>query len=550
MTESASQGPNNSNDDDDKKNRPALAAGSKAQDVSGTFALAQNPDQFFQGSIDVNSEDVGTASPKAFSGPAPAPTAGAPPTGTPASASAQNQTMPGPASAMVNPEPTIAQNSVPAPGAKPAAAQTPADFFNQANRPQAAQNSQPANQAAPQTSQTGPVPGYSFSNFLNPASQQPSQQDPGRVPSGFFDRSQGPGTAPGALEQSPAQPQPRQQAGYTGGLTAEQAFFFDGSVPEQVQQPQPGSQEAFNSFYETQGQQPDPAHQGQSVHPQSANRDNRNPSNRNPSAQSPDNQATQPGGFTQDPSGQANYQYYEQNSATPNTGINIVTGSSNQTDEAATATAPVHKKKKKKRRPPPEETSEDFTKAGQEISRFERLMTPENKGLILFTIFQARQVIMAPEKFFKSLPQHGNVAEPALFLCLLAAVSGLLAGVINFNLIITIQFFLGSVIQAWALSYVVWKLSTGMGSAERFESNFRVIAYSQAALIIAALKFTFLGNPIPGYITLFISTVFQLRFQIIGLRQLHDQLTPGKIFVILILPTFLIMFIRYKLLLL
>ena len=147
------------------------------------------------------------------------------------------------------------------------------------------------------------------------------------------------------------------------------------------------------------------------------------------------------------------------------------------------------------------------------------------------------------------MPTRGNIAEPAIFLFIVAGVSGLLAGVISMNLLITIQFMLGNILQAYLLSFICWKMYTGMGSTEPFETSFRVIAYSQATLIIAGLKFSIFGNWIPAYITLLIATFFALRLQITGMKQVHDM-PAGKVTPVLVLATLFIMLIRFKMFLL
>ena len=220
------------------------------------------------------------------------------------------------------------------------------------------------------------------------------------------------------------------------------------------------------------------------------------------------------------------------------------------------APPPEPSKRVRRVQPPPEafydQDDEDervYRDRDDKFSRFEKLVTPETKGLVLFTAHQVKEILMQPESFFKKMPQHGNLAEPALFFFIVVAASGLLAGVLNFNLLVTIQFILGNVLQTYALAFVVWKLCTGLGSAETYEANFRVIAYSQAALVIAGLQFSLLGNHIPAYIALLVYSIMAIRLQLIGLKYVHD-LSQGKLMLITILPTVLLLIIRSKIFLL
>jgi len=226
---------------------------------------------------------------------------------------------------------------------------------------------------------------------------------------------------------------------------------------------------------------------------------------------------------------------------------------------------PPRKVKKNKPRPRPstrsraddddddDDRGEDFSKGAEEVDsfgRFERLMTPETKGILVYTFHQAREILFTPEQFFKTMPTRGNIAEPALFLVIWVSLCGLLAGVVNFNLLITIQFFIGNMIQTYLLAMIAQKLCASLGSDEPFETNFRVIAYSQAALIIAALKFSLLGNPFPSFITLGIATFLALKIQVTGLKQVHDGIDAGKVTLFLIIPTVVILIIRFKIFLL
>lgn len=167
----------------------------------------------------------------------------------------------------------------------------------------------------------------------------------------------------------------------------------------------------------------------------------------------------------------------------------------------------------------------------------------------MLAFHEARHILTQPEEFFKTMPARGNIAEPAIFLFILAGVSGLLAGVISMNLLITLQFMIGNLLQAYLLSFICWKMYTGMGSTEPFETTFRVVAYSQATLLIAGLKFSIFGNWIPAYITLLIATIFALRLQITGMKQVHDM-PAGKVAPVLVLATLFIMLIRFKIFLL
>jgi hypothetical protein len=682
----------NYNDDENRQ-----FADGRPLDVSGSFAVAQNPDQFFQGAIPL-SEERGPDQPTAFTrtegtpgahtsvtaaGPAPlpGPAGSAPGAATVASGSQpayslgatsdpSQSTAPGaqytqppqghpqPATQAFNPaifnqdeipvyDPKIVEEQVRQAAEQAAAAQVTAqaaahasaqaaqaaaqvqmqmppgapgapnlqgsapqsapsgpDFFDETNR--TADRSGPAIPTQPQAipgSTQGAVPGYNF----NPT-PQPQLQDGRRVPIGFFDANEAAGgttggagpkgasgsssssssssSGPGGAPQSPQ---------YTGGLSAEQAFFFGGVAPppSHQQAPQPEKAASFDNFYQAPSSK---AEQIQHDLQAAQNLQNLQASQNQPPAEG----QTEERELTLAEIAQQQYDEYLENlrrqqeapqqfydpheqaylesantaraaaeAAAQAAALSGGLGMDDQQKEDIVWLPPTHlnlpasikppkpieqpKKKRKAAPPPPELYDEDdvdditrMSDPDEKFKRFERLMTPETKGVLMFTMHQVREILTHPEAFFKKMPQRGNIAEPGLFLMVVIAGSGLLAGVLNFNLLVTVQFVIGNLLQSYVLSFVVWKLCTGMGSQESYEANFRVIAYSQASLVIAGLQFTFLGNHIPGYITLLISLIVGLRLQLIGLKQVHD-LPNNQLLLATVIPTIVILIIRYKL---
>ncbi|MBX3153474.1 YIP1 family protein [Candidatus Obscuribacterales bacterium] len=687
--------------DDERRN----AAGHQRLDVSGSFQTAQNPDAFFQGAIDLPSSpgpDQQTAFMRTEGGPgahSSVPAQGAqgsqPQSGgahgnvqspmpqnvarpgegegeipvydpriveeqrrrAAAAAAAAAQAAAPPPPPMSGPEPPgmggpstdatadgarqNAQRANPPQVNSQSASKGVMDFFDESNRTAVRQG--PAQPSTPQAMagipQEPPPPGYSFETFLSPESQ-----DPRRVPGGFFDAGETPGTASGGQADSRSGgtggagnsggSQPTLPAQQSGGMTAQQAFFFDGQGPPPSPQP-PAPQEgmaSFDSFQQSSSapQQsyngappqshsgappqshsgappqshsggPPQSHSGAPPHsepPQSGGGSNQFPDRASTASQylAPGvNQEVSEETLAERAQRQydeyleqmarqaaAPQQFYDPHEKAYQDSANTDRAAAEAIAQAAAlsdglgddvirraeinalpdtflnlpkkrkpAPPPEPPKRVRRVQPPPEafydETDEDERSSdpNDKFARFERLMTPETKGVVMFTMHQVKEILTQPEVFFKKMPQKGNLAEPALFFFIVAAASGLLAGVLNFNLLVSIQFILGNVLQTFALSFVVWKLCIGLGSAESYESNFRVIAYSQAALVIAGLQFSFLGNHIPGYIMLLISLVMTIRLQLIGLRYVHD-LSQGKLILITVLPTILILIIRSK----
>lgn len=672
QSHSANNNPNHHQNDpagngpDDEKPK---GADGQPLDRSGSFEVAQNPDAFFQTTIPVPTER-GPSQPTGFMR-----TEGQPgmstsvPAGEPGMSQQQvilsGHETPGGEPGMYNPaimndgpipvygapehqalvggqsgsqqqvqlqqnvaaQPNVSRQSVTQPGApqQPNSAGS-GSFFDEANRtaqPKAPIPTQP--QAIPGSIPQEPPSSHSFNSFTSAPPQQPT--DGRRVPSGFFDPNEtvAPATTSSGTNSGTFHPAASTQ--YTGGMSAQQAFFFsadDPSSPPQPTSPPRQGAGAFDSFTSSSS----PAHAPQSTPPHSAPPQSQAqypppaPSPSSSSALSSSINLNAPmGAVRMDPSSlalppqmesheedreltaaelaQRHYDEYmaqlEREAAQPQphfdphekAALEAANTERAAAEAIAQATAlsgglgldakPVEVDSlpetflnlpaKRKSAPPPEpprrprkvipppepfydeedeqeEEDERHSYRNDRSKRFEKLMTPETKGVLMFTVHQVREILTNAEQFFKKMPLHGNLAEPALFVFIVICGSGLLAGIINFNLLVSIQFILGNLLQTFALSFVVWKLCIGLGSREGFEPNFRVIAYSQAALVIAGLQFTFLGNHVPGYLTLAASLVMSIRMQLIGLQKVHD-LKPPQLMLVVIVPTLVILLIRY-----
>ncbi len=433
-------------------------------------------------------------------------------------------------------------------------------------------------------------------NYSNPARQQPP--DSRRSPAGFFDAADPPG--PSTISGAPSQPgvTPTQVQKQNSGLTVQQAFFSQEAIPEPVSARQANS--SFQDFYQNptpEGEQfPAPGEKQQSLSGQTpvqgflqetSSQSGQSP--RRPDSQTGQNSAPQlqlqqglnqpspqpqptpnqpplPGNFDQfEVSPYQGPQYTGYNSPDPNDSASLRRSGiadapfvpevkpnlqkrkkrSSSAPMATPGAEPAGTKQKRRPRLAGDDENDTGSIEDAKFNRFDHLMTPETKGLLMLAFHDARAILFQPEQFFASMPTRGNIAEPAIFLLIVAGLSGLLAGIISMNLLITLQFIIGNVLQAFLLSFIASKLFTGMGSTEPFETTFRVIAYSQATLIVAGLKFNILGNYIPAYITLLIATILALRLQAIGMQQVHD-FPPAKTLPVLIGATLFIMLIRFK----
>ena len=159
-----------------------------------------------------------------------------------------------------------------------------------------------------------------------------------------------------------------------------------------------------------------------------------------------------------------------------------------------------------------------------------------------------KAVLFSPDKFFGSLRHKGGIGEPFAFGLLTGAVGGMFsvfwqflilsggllsighifAGQFTFGLIflILIVFIPIGIMIALFVTSAVWHLFLLIlkGADNGFEATFRVIAYSQAVQLWGII-------PIIGG---WISFIWQIIIQIIGLKEIHETSYLKVIFAFLI----------------
>ena len=137
------------------------------------------------------------------------------------------------------------------------------------------------------------------------------------------------------------------------------------------------------------------------------------------------------------------------------------------------------------------------------------MLSPAARGFIKDYWEQAKFILLHPQEFFKTMPVEGGYRDPLIFLCLSAGVNALLSGIIGFSLMRILLFplsFVGVTLGAYVASF----LAQAMGGKGSFQATFRVMVYSEAALLFTWVPV--LGI-FPGLY------IFVLNF--FGLRQVH-----------------------------
>lgn len=176
------------------------------------------------------------------------------------------------------------------------------------------------------------------------------------------------------------------------------------------------------------------------------------------------------------------------------------------------------------------------------FNRLEKLVTPETKSVLTYAFLQAKEILLSPKTFFASLPESEDVGEAAMFLFICAATGGLLAGFVNFNLLVTPGFFFCNVVSTFMIAAIMSKVIPKAFDKASFPGIFKIVAYSQAAcFLIAGLKL----GPF-GLLTLIPATIYSIKLQLMGFE---DRMHVPKSVVMfpLIGTTLFLIIVRWKL---
>lgn len=197
------------------------------------------------------------------------------------------------------------------------------------------------------------------------------------------------------------------------------------------------------------------------------------------------------------------------------------------------------------------ETGHQDTEKGTEKKSIREDSHWENRselGLWQAIYLTVKEVLLSPDSFFKNLSPTGGIKEPLAFGLLtgsigamfsafwqflmisggMLSIGDLFAGQLSFGLIFMIIIILVPVatVVAMFISSSIWHLFLLLvkGAENGFEATFKVVSYSQSVQLVAIIPF------IGGWI----SMIWQLVIQIIGLKEIHETSYLKVIFAFLI----------------
>jgi len=176
------------------------------------------------------------------------------------------------------------------------------------------------------------------------------------------------------------------------------------------------------------------------------------------------------------------------------------------------------------------------------------------RQLVPSLIQTAREVLLNPVNFYRSIRRQGDLVGPLLFAIICALVNAVLAGIIGFlfsvgtgsgigsslgGLIGTIFLItIGTAIGlfVWAAIYHLLVLLIIRPSHGGYEATFRVVAYAAALQLVAWLS----AIPILGILVGIVLGVYSIVLSVIGIREMHST-TTGRAVAVVLIPAAIIL---------
>ena len=167
-----------------------------------------------------------------------------------------------------------------------------------------------------------------------------------------------------------------------------------------------------------------------------------------------------------------------------------------------------------------------------------------------------KAVLFSPDDFFRKLKYTGGMREPLAFGLLTGSIGAMFGvfwqflmmtgGLLPIADVITGQFAFGliflvsivfipiAIVVAMYISSGIWHMFLLLlkGADHGFEGTFRVVSYSQSAQIVSLIPF--LGG--------WVSAIWQLVIQIIGLKEIHET-TYLKVILAFLIPVSVVVFL-------
>jgi hypothetical protein len=171
------------------------------------------------------------------------------------------------------------------------------------------------------------------------------------------------------------------------------------------------------------------------------------------------------------------------------------------------------------------------------------------RELVPSFIQTAREVLLNPVGFFRSIPRQGDFLNPLLFAVICALVSAVLAGVLGFIINLATGNGIGSAFGGLIGTLIITPIVTAIGlfigaaiyhllviliirpSHAGFEATFRVVAYAAVIQLVSWLA----AIPILGILVLIAIIIYNVVLSVIGMREMHST-TTGRAAAVVLIP--------------
>jgi hypothetical protein len=161
----------------------------------------------------------------------------------------------------------------------------------------------------------------------------------------------------------------------------------------------------------------------------------------------------------------------------------------------------------------------------------------------------AREVILNPVGFFRSVPRQGSLVPPLAFALICSVIAGVLSGILGFLIAVIAGNGIGSAVGGLFGTIILTPIATAIGlfigsgiyhllvillvkpSNAGFQATFRVAAYASVLQLLSWLG----AIPILGLLVLLAVTVYNVILTVIGIREVHST-TTGRAAAVVLIP--------------
>jgi hypothetical protein len=165
----------------------------------------------------------------------------------------------------------------------------------------------------------------------------------------------------------------------------------------------------------------------------------------------------------------------------------------------------------------------------------------------------AREVLVNPVGFFRSIRREGDLVSPLLFAVICAVISAVIGGIIGFVVSIATGNGIGGSLVGLISTIIFTPIGTAIGlfigaaiyhllvlliagpSHAGYEATFRVVAYASVLQLFSWLAVI----PILGILVVIAVAIYNVVLSVLGIREMHST-TTGRAAAVVLIPVIVI----------